>query len=261
MKLAKKSLGQHYLVDKNVIKKITDTVEIENKNVIEIGPGRGALTEEILRRNPKSLALIEKDNELSKYLKLKYFDKNLLRIFNDDILKFGLEKIIKKNTVIFGNLPYNISSQILVKIRRFKIWPPKFGDLVFMFQKELGEKIISNYPSSKYGRLSILRNYRLNIVKKFNVSSNCFFPKPKVNSMVIHFKPNKNTMKNIKKLENLELVTNIFFSGKRKMINKSIKKILDKSDIDKIKSICLTKRPSEIKPEIYYKITELFEER
>ena len=79
--------------------------------------------------------------------------------------------------------------------------------------------------------------------------------------MVIHFKPNKNTMKNIKKLENLELVTNIFFSGKRKMINKSIKKILDKSDIDKIKSICLTKRPSEIKPEIYYKITELFEER
>ena len=135
MKLAKKSLGQHYLVDKNVIKKITDTVEIENKNVIEIGPGRGALTEEILRRNPKSLALIEKDNELSKYLKLKYFDKNLLRIFNDDILKFGLEKIIKKNTVIFGNLPYNISSQILVKILRFKIWPPKFGDLVFMFQK------------------------------------------------------------------------------------------------------------------------------
>ena len=92
MKLAKKSLGQHYLVDKNVIKKITDTVEIENKNVIEIGPGRGALTEEILRRNPKSLALIEKDNELSKYLKLKYFDKNLLRIFNDYILKFGLEK-------------------------------------------------------------------------------------------------------------------------------------------------------------------------
>ncbi len=261
MKLAKKSLGQHYLVDKNVIKKITDTVKIENKNVIEIGPGRGALTEEILRRNPKSLALIEKDNELSKYLKLKYFDKNLLTIFNDDILKFGLEKIIKKNTVIFGNLPYNISSQILVKILRFKIWPPKFGDLVFMFQKELGEKIISNYPSSKYGRLSILRNYRLNIVKKFNVSSNCFFPKPKVNSMVIHFKPNKNTMKNIKKLENLELVTNIFFSGKRKMINKSIKKILDKSDIDKIKSICLTKRPSEIKPEIYYKITELFEER
>ena len=93
MKLAKKSLGQHYLVDKNVIKKITDTVKIENKNVIEIGPGRGALTEEILRRNPKSLALIEKDNELSKYLKLKYFDKNLLTIFNDDILKFGLEKI------------------------------------------------------------------------------------------------------------------------------------------------------------------------
>ena len=261
MRFPKKSLGQHYLIDRNIIRKIIDTVKINNRDVIEIGPGKGALTEEILKRKPKSLTLIEKDDGLSENLKLKYFDINLLKIFNADILKFNLEKIIKKDTVVFGNLPYNISSQILVKILRFNIWPPQFKDLVFMFQKELGEKIVCKYPSPKYGRLSILRNYRLDIDKSFNVSSNCFFPKPKVSSMVIHFKPKKNLMKNIKKLENLEKVTNIFFSGKRKMINKNIKKVLSKSDIDKIHAISLSKRPSEVKPEIYYKITELFEKR
>ena len=129
-----------------------------------------------------------------------------------------------------------------------------------MFQKELGEKISSTFPNKNYGRLSIISNYRLKSLNKFLVSPNCFVPKPKVNSTVILFKPKKNNFNNIKKLENLEKITNIFFSNKRKMINKSMKKIFNK-DIYKgvVKNIDLKCRPSDLKPEKYYEITELFE--
>ncbi len=258
MKFAKKSLGQNFLIDKNIIRKIINLVTIKNKDIIEIGPGKGALTEEILKKKPKSLSVIEKDVELAKNLKLKYSNNKIIKIYNADILKFDLEKINKKNCFILGNLPYNISSQIFVKIIRFNKWPPNFKNLVLMFQKELGEKIIGKYPSSKYGRLSILSNFRLNILKKFLISSNCFFPKPKVTSMVIHFQPKKEVFK-IKNIMSLEKVTNILFSNKRKMINKNIKKILTTARINKINSLDLKSRPSEIKPEFYYKITELFE--
>ena len=260
MKYNKKSLGQNFLIDKNVIKKIINLTEIKNKDIIEIGPGKGALTEEILSRKPKSLKIIEKDFELARDLKVKYLKRKFIEIFNADILKFNIEKIIKKKSIIFGNLPYNISSQILIKILRFDNWPPKFSDIIFMFQKELGEKITGKFPSKEYGRISIVSNSRLKIENKFLVSNECFFPKPKVTSMVIHFKPKKDIF-NIKKIHNLEKVTNILFSNKRKMVNKSLKKILNNNEINLISGLKVNLRPADIKPEIYYKITELFENK
>ena len=259
MKYAKKSLGQNFLIDKNIIKKIINLVEIKNKNIIEIGPGKGALTEEILKKKPKSLTVIEKDTLLASELRINYSNLKNTTVINADILKFNIEKIDNDQTVIFGNLPYNISSQILVKILKFKKWPPKFSNLILMFQKELGNKIIGKFLTDDYGRLSILSNYRLKNIDKFSVSPNCFFPKPKVNSMVIHFTPINRESYKIEKIENLEKVTNILFSNKRKMINKNIKKILNKDKIGKIRHLKLNSRPSEIRPEIYYKITELFE--
>ncbi len=211
MIFAKKSLGQNYLIDKNIIKKILSLTELRNQNIIEIGPGQGALTEEIIKLKPKSFSIIEKDNLLAENLKNKFAKIKNVKVYNNDILNFNLEKICKINTTIIGNLPYNISSQILVKIVKFKKWPPKYSNLVLMFQKELGEKIIGKYPSSKYGRLSIIANLRLQFVKKFLVSSNCFFPKPKVTSMVIHFKNKKKYNDNIKRISNLEKITSIFF--------------------------------------------------
>ena len=258
MILAKKSLGQNFLKDKNILKKITDLIEIRNRNIIEIGPGEGSLTEEILNKKPKSLTIIEKDNRLATNLKKKYFKNKIIRVCNDDILKVNIEKVLKKNSLIIGNLPYNISSQILVKFLKFRIWLPNFTDLVFMFQKELGEKIISKFPSSNYGRISILTNYRLKIRNKFYVSPNSFFPKPKVTSMVIHFKPTKNPIA-IKDVSNLEKVTNVLFSNKRKMINKNIQKLFKKDKSKKIAFLDLKSRPSEINPDTYYKITQLYE--
>jgi len=208
--LPKKSLGQNFLIDKNIIKKIINLSNIQNRHVIEIGPGNGELTDEIIKNKPKSITLIEKDFDLTKRLKKKYSENQNLIIFNDDILKFNLEKIIKKESMVIGNLPYNISSQILVKIIKFKKWPPNFFDLIFMFQKELGEKIIGLYQTPDYSRISILANSRLKVIKKFFVSPNCFRPIPKITSMVIHFKP-KSTLLSIKNILKLEEIKKIFF--------------------------------------------------
>jgi len=256
----KKSLGQNFLIDKNIIKKILSLVKIENSNVIEIGSGKGALTNEILKKKPKSLSIIEKDDSLINELTLKFSNVKNVKIYKADILKFKIKKIQKENSIIMRNLPYNISSQILIKFLKQKKWPPKFKDLVFMFQKELGNKIINTYPSPDYGRLSIIANYRLNVVKKFLVSPNSFYPKPKVTSMVIHFQPKKNNSIKIKNTNNLEKITNILFSNKRKMINKNIIKILNKDMINKILGNRIYLRPAEIKPEIFYKIAKYYED-
>ena len=255
----KKSLGQNFLIDKNIIRKILSLTKIKNKNIIEIGPGEGALTDEILKQKPKSVLTIEKDDILSKKLQIKHNKKKNFKNLNKDILKIDLEKLKIKDSIIFGNLPYNISSQILVKIIKNTKWPPCYNDVILMFQKELGEKILGEYPSENYGRISVMSNYRLHAIKKFFVSPNCFFPKPKVESVVIHFKPIKQINIKIKDLNNLEKVTSILFSNKRKMINKNIKKILNENEIKKIQNLNLHLRPSKIKPEIYYKITELYE--
>ncbi len=259
MRFAKKSLGQNFLIDKNVIRKIINLVNVKNKNVIEIGPGKGALTDEILKRKPKTFTLIEKDSNLFEELKIKYSNCKNIKLIKSDILKFDLEKNIFKNSVIFGNLPYNISSQILVKILKFKKWPPNFSNLIFMFQKELGQKILGKFSTDYYGRLSILVSYRLRLVNKFFVSANCFQPKPKITSIVLNLKPKQIRTFKIKNLINLEKITSIIFSNKRKMINKNIKKILNKREIDSLDGLKLNSRPSDLKPEVYYRITELLE--
>ena len=257
--LAKKSLGQNFLRDKNIIKKIVNLVDVKNRNILEIGPGTGALTEEIIKKNPKTLTLIEKDNRLYENLKDTYFNEKNIKIINQDILKYDLDKLKKKNLIIFGNLPYNISSQILVKIIKMKNLSTKLKDVVFMFQKELGEKIIADFPSKNYGRLSILVNLRLIHINKFNVSSNCFYPKPKVDSTIIHFKPKTKIKYEIINIENLEKITSIFFSNKRKIIKKNMKKILNEKKINLIKNLNLNLRPENLSPDTYYKITNLFE--
>ena len=130
-----------------------------------------------------------------------------------------------------------------------------------MFQKELADKITGKYTSADYGRISIISNYRLKVFRKFNISPNCFTPKPKVTSTLLHFHPkNKNKIK-IKNVSNLEKITNILFSERRKMVNKNIKKILTEKEIDQISGLEIDSRPSQLNPDIYYKITEFFEKK
>ena len=254
---AKKSLGQNFLIDKNILKKISDLILLnKNSNIVEIGPGTGALTEFLIRKKTKNITIIEKDFNLAKNLKKKFNEK--VKVINEDILKFNDSKIFSAQTVVCGNLPYNISSQILVNFI-LNPYQFKFEKLIFMFQKEMAERIIGKYGTKKYGRLSILTNYKLNVLKSFDVSPNCFFPVPRVLSTVISFRPKTKVLK-IKKMQNLEKISNILFSGKRKMINKNMKKLFNKKDFDYISNnIELNLRPSELKPEIFYKITEFYE--
>ena len=261
MNFKKKSLGQNFLRDKNIINKIVHSVQIKDKNVVEIGPGDGALTDQIIKQKPKNLILIEKDLKLYLQLKSKYKSEKFVKVVCYDFLEINLESIIKENTIIFGNLPYNVSSQILIKLLKSCHLTTKYEDLILMFQKELGEKIVAKFPSSKYGRLSIITSLILNLKKKFLVSPNCFKPIPKVQSLVLHLKPKRKKISNITDINNLEKITNILFSNKRKMINKSLKKILSNDELKLLKEIRMNIRPSELKPELYYKIAEIIEKR
>ena len=255
----KKSLGQNLLIDKNILKKILSLASFKNKNIIEIGSGTGNLSAEILKLVPNKLICIEKDKIFAKNLKIFFKDKKNLLVLNEDILKLNLKRLISEGTIIIGNLPYNISSQILIKFIRFNPWPPKFKKLIFMFQKEVGEKIIASTGNSNYSRLSIITKSRLKILNFFYVSKNCFFPRPKVDSIVIEFQPIKRKDINFKSIKSLEYITNIFFSNKRKMINKTFKKLKLENKFIENEKIDLTLRPERLSEDLFYKITEFYE--
>ena len=258
----KKSLGQNFLIDNNIINKIIQLFDANNNNIVEIGPGTGNLTKKIIEQNPKSLVLIEKDKELANYLKTKLAGHENLKIFNEDILKFELEDNIKKDSIIIGNLPYNISSQILAKLIKFKKWLPKYKKLILMFQKEVADKILAKRNSAAFGRLTILTNARLKITSHFNISQNCFYPIPKVKSTILVFEPIVNQDFKVKDVTNLEKITHVFFSKKRKMINKAFKELFKEpiAIAEKI-NINLNLRPNQLSEKEYYKITEYFEKK
>jgi len=260
MNKPKKSLGQNFLIDNNIINKIIAISNIPNNNIVEIGPGTGNLTKKILENKPKSLILIEKDRKLSNDLKLALANQKNLKIFNEDILKFQLEDHIIEDSIIVGNLPYNISSQILAKLIKFQTWPPKYKKLILMFQKEVADKILAKHKSSSFGRLTVLTNARLKVSDSFNVSENCFYPIPKVKSTVLVFEPILNKEFKVQNISNLEKITHIFFSKKRKMINKAFSTLFKQPKLvaEKIK-IDLSLRPNQISESQYYKITEYFE--
>ena len=140
--IPKKSLGQNFLIDKNIIEKICDVGNLSaNDNVLEIGPGSGNLTEFILQKKPKKFYVIEKDEKLIKHL-IDRFD-NKLTIINQDILKYDLKLLNDKDLIIFGNLPYNISSQILINLINYSYSKFSYKKLILMFQKEDADRILA----------------------------------------------------------------------------------------------------------------------
>ena len=254
---AKKSLGQNFLIDKNIIDKITNTVSITGNKVLEVGPGTGNLTKEILKKNPSKLYLVEKDSFLSENLK-EIIDERV-KIFNEDILKFDENLLSKNKIIVFGNLPYNISTEILSTwITKLKndYW---FSDLILMFQKEVADRIIAQFNSSNYGRLSILANWRLKINKICDISPESFSPRPKIQSSLIHFTPKKNFVE-IKNPLNLEKITRIFFSHRRKMLKKPFNQIFNgNNDLLNKLNINLNLRPQNLDFDTYYKLTMEYE--
>jgi len=257
-KKAKKSLGQNFLVDQNILEQIVNTVEIENREILEIGPGSGNLTAHILKKKPKKIHVIEKDDDLSLFLNKKF--NNEINIINDDVLKISENKISKEKLTVFGNLPYNISTEILSKwIVNLdeNFW---FSELVLMFQKEVADRIIAKSGTSKYGRLSILSSWKLIVEKIIDIKPESFFPKPKIDSSLLIFSPRKKIFK-LNNAKNLEMITRVFFNQRRKMIKKpfnqlfkNAKEVANKFDID------LNLRPQNLNPDTYYKLVKEYED-
>ena len=255
---AKKSLGQNFLIDQNIIKKISKIISIKDKIILEIGPGTGNLTSEILINKPKKVYVVEKDENLVLHLKKK-FGSNL-DIINKDVLKFDEQLLTSEKLNVFGNLPYNISTEILCKwilnLTSNDCW---FENLILMFQKEVAERIISKFNSKNYGRLSIISNWKLDIKKIYDIKPSCFYPKPKVQSSVLIFTPKSNYFQ-IKDPKNLEKLTRTFFNHRRKMIKKPFNQIFNGNlDIAKKYNLDLNLRPQNLNFETYYKLTQELE--
>ena len=182
-----------------------------------------------------------------------------ITIINDDVLKIAEDKISSEKLTVFGNLPYNISTEILSKwiINLDKIiW---FENLVLMFQKEVAERIIAKSNTSKYGRLSILSNWKLNIEKIIDIKPISFSPRPKIDSTLLLFTPRKKVFK-LNNAKNLEMITRVFFSQRRKMLKKPFNQIFNKAKevADKF-NIDLNLRPQNLEPEMYFKLVEEYE--
>ena len=257
MTIAKKSLGQNFLIDKNIIEKIVNIAAIENKIIIEIGPGTGNLTSYILKKKPKQLLVIEKDNNLAIDLKKKF--NNKITIINNDVLKIDETILFNDKVTVFGNLPYNISTEIINKWitnLKDKFW---FDYLVLMFQKEVADRIIAKFDTSNYGRLSIICNWKLNIKKICDIKPGCFFPKPKVDSTLLLFSPKKKYIK-INDPQNLEKITRVFFNQRRKMLKKPFNQLFngDKRILSKLK-INLNLRPQNLNFDTYYNLASEYE--
>jgi len=255
---AKKSLGQNFLIDKDILKKIVDLVKIKDETILEVGPGTGNLTSFILEKEPKQLLVVEKDNELVSILN-KNFDKKIT-IINEDILKIDEKDISKNPIVVFGNLPYNISTEIICKwilnLNNQDFW---FNNLILMFQKEVADRIVADPGTSHYGRLSILTNWKLDIKKVCDIKNTSFFPKPKVDSSLLLFKPKKNFFY-IKDPKNLEKITRIFFNHRRKMLKKPFNQLFNGNlEIIKKLNLNLNLRPQNLDLQTYFKLTEEYE--
>ena len=256
---AKKSLGQNFLTDRKILEKITDIVPIKNKHILEVGPGTGNLTSIILKNNPEEMLVIEKDDSLANNLGKIFNEK--ITIINDDILNIDETSLFKEKVkvTVFGNLPYNISTEILSKWiinLREESW---FDYLVLMFQKEVANRIIAKSNSSFYGRLSILSHWKLNIEKICDIKPESFSPRPKVDSSLLLFSPKKKFFK-INDPKNLEKVTRVFFNQRRKMLKKPFNQLFngDQKILNELK-IDLNLRPQNLDFDTYYQLTSLYE--
>ena len=235
----KKSLSQNFLIDKNISKKIVEQTQVKGNDILEIGPGYGFLTDSILEKNPKKVYLIEKDYNLKKILIKKYKNNKKVSIIGEDILLTSLNKF--KNIIIISNLPYNISSKIILYLFSYK---KNIYEMIFMIQKEMALKF--DYKLPKMNKYKFLTRVVSNYTRCFDVSSKVFFPRPKVKSTIVKFKFNK---------KNIDLNKAIYFSSK---IFKNIRKKIHNNLEINVDNNLLNKRVNQLNIDQLICIYDLF---
>ena len=209
----KKKYGQNFLIDNNILNKISNLIPSSNLKILEIGPGDGRLTDNILKKNPKHLKLIEIDGDLVKKLKYKYFENKNVIIENENILNFNINK---SYDLIISNLPYNISSQVLIKLSTLKDRPKR---MILMFQKEFATRLLDVDLNSINALINCFYNVRL----KFHVSKNCFRPIPKVNSSILAFEKKDSCLLDEAEITNYINFKRKLFCHKRKTLKNLLK--------------------------------------
>ena len=237
----RKKWGQNFLIDPNIIRKIISVLSPEkNQNILEIGPGKGALTKEMAEMK-LSISAIEIDPMLCKYLKEQKL--NNVKIYNEDILKFDCS-IIPKDYMIIGNLPYNISTPILFKFMEELKW----SKMVVMLQREVAERIVSNHGNKKYGKISIMMQSFFDIKLEFNIPKTVFNPQPKITSSLLLIKPKKTIDAEYKKLK---IIVGNAFKHRRKKLAHNLKNIIEKKQYNEIKD----KRAEQLSVADYQKLS------
>ena len=254
--MAKKALGQNFLLDQNITDKIIRSSlesrglnDFSGEDVFEIGPGPGGLTRAVLKTNPHSLTVIEMDERCIEIMRelQSFYGNDILQIVNGDALKFDFGCKTECPKSIVSNLPYHISVPLLVEfLRKMR----QFSSLTLMFQKEVAERITAEPNNKNYGRLSVISQLVCKVKLLFHLNPNCFVPAPKIWSSVLLFTPQEK-MPTAEELTKLEKITEAAFGQRRKMIRQSLKKIPNLEKACEVAGVSLTDRAENITPEQY----------
>lgn len=228
----RKSLGQNFLQDPNIIRKIVDGLNVRaGDTVLEIGPGRGALTE-LLLPLAKHLALVEFDRDLVEYWQARSESLPNLEVYGEDILKFDLSKLstsVEGSIKVIGNLPYNISSPVLFHLMTFA---DQIEMQLVMLQKEVVERMAAEPGSKQYGRLSVMLQQRYRIEYLFKVPPTAFFPPPKVDSAIARLTPLIEVSAPVDNHHDFAKLVKQAFSQRRKTLRNTLKGLLDSTQIE-----------------------------
>ena len=246
--IAKKKYGQNFLFDENILSKIVQKSKITGKiNILEIGPGPGGLTKEILKANVNQVYVVEKDKDFLPILNdIKNIFPNKLNIIYEDALNFDIKMLNNFPFKIISNLPYNISTVLLIKWLTSDICNTNCLSLTLMFQKEVAERIVAKTGSSSRSRISLISELYTNPKLVLKVSSGSFIPRPKVDSALIYFEILKEPRYKIN-LNRFKIIVDAAFNQKRKMVRSSLKNIFPNTSLALQKvGIEETKRPQSI---------------
>jgi 16S rRNA (adenine1518-N6/adenine1519-N6)-dimethyltransferase len=250
----RKRFGQNFLHDQNAIEKIIDAISpCKEHHIVEIGPGYGALTNPLFKSGAK-LDCVEIDQDLAKFIDHKFGNSKNFQVFQEDILKFDLALLSKKEQTlrIVGNLPYNISTPVifhLLKNHRL------IADMIFMLQLEVIQRMSSNVGDKNYGRLSLMAQYYCEVEHLFNVPSSSFTPKPKVVSAIVRLKPHQKFPVKAKDPGCLQNVIRTAFNQRRKTLKNSLKTVVSNSILDKL-PIDTNLRPENLTLKDYVTISD-----
>ncbi|MGB9755615.1 MAG: 16S rRNA (adenine(1518)-N(6)/adenine(1519)-N(6))-dimethyltransferase RsmA [Desulfurella sp.] len=247
---AKKSLGQHFLINLNVAHNIISLIE-KNYRVLEIGPGRGALTELLLNKS-FNVDAVEFDSDMIEYLQNKFTGKRNLNIIQSDASVYALDK----KYCVVGNLPYNISKKIIVNMIKQKQFIDK---MIFMVQKEVANTMIAKLNTKEYSKFSIFVQMFCNVKKVFDVKPEAFWPAPKVISSVILLEPYEKSLLNIEIDKTFFDFLTIFFSQPNKTVRNNLKKYIKLENLNE--NLILNARPRQVSIQEIYKFFNYLKER